>query len=125
MRTRTAAASVVLTVAAVALVGCSATPEPAAPSGTPVASPSVEASAPPEGSLFNPTDDAQSAADLAADLVVDGATEKEAITDIEKAGFTYRVVARDGEAFPVTADYSPERINIEVRDGYVVSSFTG
>jgi hypothetical protein len=30
-----------------------------------------------------------------------------------------RVVAKDGESFPVTDDYSPSRVNLEIRGGVV------
>lgn len=34
-------------------------------------------------------------------------------------GWGYRVVQRDGEDFPVTMDYRPDRINVKVRDGKI------
>jgi hypothetical protein len=33
---------------------------------------------------------------------------------VEDAGLIWRVIARDGEYFAVTADYSPQRINAVV-----------
>jgi hypothetical protein len=49
----------------------------------------------------------------------EGLTEEEAITQAEEADTPYRVIARDGEQFPATMDYNPERINFTVEDGVV------
>ena len=48
-----------------------------------------------------------------------GLGEQEAITAIEGEGFIARVVARDGEYFAVTADYSISRINLVIESGSV------
>lgn len=40
-------------------------------------------------------------------------------------GFAWRVVGRDGEFFPVTADYSPSRINATIARGIVESVSAG
>jgi hypothetical protein len=49
---------------------------------------------------------------LAASVV--GMTEAEAEAAVTAANHTFRVVARDGEQFAVTEDYSPTRINVTV-----------
>jgi hypothetical protein len=54
-----------------------------------------------------------------------GMTEAEAITAIEDAGFIARVVARDGEYFAVTEDYSVSRINLVVVDDRVTEATVG
>lgn len=38
----------------------------------------------------------------------------------EEAGCGFRVVIEDGVGLPVTEDFSPSRINVEVRDGEVI-----
>lgn len=38
---------------------------------------------------------------------------------IEEAEFTHRVVWKDGEEFVNTADYSPTRINLYIKEGIV------
>jgi hypothetical protein len=52
-------------------------------------------------------------------------TEAEAIFAIEDAGFIARVVARDGEYFAVTEDYSVSRINLVVVDDRVTEATVG
>ena len=49
-----------------------------------------------------------------------GATEAEAIAIIEGAGLTYRVLRADGS--PITDDYSPIRVNLDVENGRVVAA---
>ena len=45
-----------------------------------------------------------------------GMSEDDAVQAITDAGFTSRVVERDGEKFAVTMDLNPERINLTVSD---------
>ncbi len=51
--------------------------------------------------------------------------EDAAIASITEAGFDYRVVARDGENFPVTLDYRPTRINLTINKGVVADVNVG
>ena len=44
---------------------------------------------------------------------------------VASAGLRWRVAERDGEAFAVTKDYDPLRINIVVRDGVVAKVSVG
>ena len=57
-------------------------------------------------------------------LVIIGARlpmgEAEFVNRAEAAGYSVRVVARDGEYFDLTMDYSDTRLNVEVVDGQVV-----
>jgi hypothetical protein len=46
--------------------------------------------------------------------------EAEFISRAEAGGYSVRVVARDGEYFDLTMDYSDTRLNVEVADGQVV-----
>lgn len=48
-----------------------------------------------------------------------GLTEQAAADKATKDTKAHRVVERDGEALPVTADYSPGRLNFYVKDGRV------
>lgn len=73
-----------------------------------------------------PTDDLTVPAevtDLAGSVV--GMTEAEAQSAVEKAGYTFRVLMRDGEGLPATADYRVDRINVEIEDGTVTSASVG
>lgn len=43
-----------------------------------------------------------------------------------KAGeVSYRVVERDGEAFPVTMDHRPDRLNFKIKDGVIAAVTKG
>ncbi len=50
-----------------------------------------------------------------------GMSEAEAIKVVEAAGVTYRVMARDGESFVGTCDWKPNRLNLRIAAGKVVS----
>lgn len=54
-----------------------------------------------------------------------GMSESEAIAVIEAEGYVARVVARDGEHFMVTEDYSVTRINLVVVDDTVTEATVG
>ncbi|MDZ7744587.1 MAG: hypothetical protein U5K77_02380 [Candidatus Saccharibacteria bacterium] len=54
-----------------------------------------------------------------------GLSEEEAISRAEQDGYTYRIVARDGERFPVTMDYNPSRVNFTIVDGIVTDAYLG
>jgi hypothetical protein len=54
-----------------------------------------------------------------------GLFEAEAAIVLGEAGFTVRVVERDGEAFPVTKDFRSDRANLVVRDGAVADVWFG
>lgn len=43
----------------------------------------------------------------------------------KERGITFRVISVDGESFPVTADYSPDRINFDIENGKVVKAKRG
>jgi hypothetical protein len=51
-----------------------------------------------------------------------GLDEDEAKSQVAEAGCVWRVTARDGESFPVTADLRPYRINVTIAVGRVVSA---
>jgi hypothetical protein len=54
-----------------------------------------------------------------------GFDEQVAQTCVEDAGLTWRVIARDGEYFMVTADYSPQRINAVIENAVVMEVSAG
>ena len=54
-----------------------------------------------------------------------GMTEELAESCATESGFAWRVVARDGEEFAVTADYSPTRINARIERGLVSAVSAG
>ena len=56
-----------------------------------------------------------------ADELLVGLTEDEATDAAEACGWILRVVRRDGENLPVTLDFRPNRVNVEVTDGEVTA----
>ncbi len=54
-----------------------------------------------------------------------GLTEAAAVDAAESGGWVVRVVARDGEYYPVTLDYSTSRVNLTVVGGTVTSVSVG
>lgn len=61
--------------------------------------------------------------DYAVQLV--GFDEKAAEACVSSAGLTWRVIARDGEYFAVTLDYSPQRVNVVIEDSIVQEASSG
>ena len=57
--------------------------------------------------------------------VLIGASEEDAISNINKNGISYRVVGRDNELFPVTDDFQPERLNIVIEKEKVLTVTCG
>ena len=60
---------------------------------------------------------------FAATLI--GMSEQDAIAAIEDEGLIARVVARDGEYFMVTEDYSVSRINLVIENDRVTEASVG
>ncbi|MFS8934971.1 hypothetical protein [Cupriavidus taiwanensis] len=88
------------------LAGCAAAPpEPAAPAPAPG----------PQGSLGTT---AGCAADKLADDALVGKPEAEAIGLLQ--GCTWRLGERDGQQFPGTMDYNPQRRTLGIKAGKVV-----
>lgn len=58
-------------------------------------------------------------------LTVIGLAEQDAVDAIEAEGLIARVVARDGEFYAVTEDYSVMRINLIVEAGSVTEATVG
>lgn len=54
-----------------------------------------------------------------------GMTLRDAEAKAEKADLPHRVVRKDGEDFPVTRDYRPERLNFTVEKGVVTKVTNG
>lgn len=54
-----------------------------------------------------------------------GLSEKEATASAESQGWVVRVVARDGEEFPITMDYSTGRVNLTIEDDVVTEVYVG
>lgn len=54
-----------------------------------------------------------------------GLSESAAISTLEDSGHTYRITSRDGQSFPVTADYNAQRVNLSVDNGEVTAYFLG
>jgi len=64
--------------------------------------------------MGNPTEES------AGDVLV-GLTEDDATTAAEGHGWAFRVARRDGEDLPLTMDFRPDRVNVEVTDGEVTA----
>ena len=82
----------------------------------------------PNASISIPTDEEmqeQRERTEAFAATVIGMTEVDAIAAIEAEGYVARVVARDGEYFMVTEDYSVTRINLVVVDDRVTEASVG
>jgi hypothetical protein len=54
-----------------------------------------------------------------------GLGEVEAVELLESAGLVWRVIARDGEWFMVTKDFSPDRVNLTFEAGVVTDATLG
>ena len=54
-----------------------------------------------------------------------GLSEADATAAAAQKGFTVRIIARDGEWYPVTKDYRLDRINFVVVNGVVVDATIG
>jgi heat shock protein HslJ len=62
---------------------------------------------------------------LCNQLILDRATEQEAEILAEENAFYFRVFSRDGEDFPVTADYRVNRVNVKILDNVVIDCLNG
>lgn len=79
----------------------------------------------PAGAMGGDQMDEEAAATQAfADTLV-GMTAQEAQDAVEAKGLTYRVLSEDGQENAVTADYRPDRINVEIEDGTVTKATVG
>jgi len=58
-------------------------------------------------------------------LLLTKATEVEAQFASEQKALIFRVVSRDGEYYPVTSDYSVNRLNVSILDGKVTECYAG
>ncbi len=52
-------------------------------------------------------------------------SEEEAQEATEQAGYTFRVIEREGEPLPATTDYRTDRINVVIEDGDITSATVG
>ena len=70
-------------------------------------------------------DDSGGPGDSGPTTTLVGLGETSAAAAAAELGFTVRVIARDGEWFPVTKDYRVDRINVVIDNGTVVRAFIG
>ncbi|WP_426564459.1 hypothetical protein ACPPVT_00565 [Angustibacter sp. McL0619] len=80
-------------------------------------------STPTSSSTEDPSMSSTGVEQMAASVV--GMSEDDALKAISDAGLTSRVVARDGEEFPVTMDLQPDRINLTIDDAKVTKATVG
>ncbi|MFM8562681.1 MAG: hypothetical protein ACKOCE_02155 [Acidimicrobiia bacterium] len=80
-----------------------------------VIEPAIDPAVDPSGAVIADVD--------AAALV--GSSEAEATEAAKSKGWDVRVVSRDGEDFPVTADYRGDRVNLTIVDDVVTASTVG
>lgn len=88
-------------------------PNPVKPSPAPSQSP-VEGVLPPEDTLDN--------VDNSRIQAVIGMSEENGTRILTEAGWTVRVVARNGENFIITADYSTSRANLVIENNIIVEA---
>lgn len=62
---------------------------------------------------------------LCDDLIAKKATEADAQVAAEQAGMLFRVGTREGESFPMTMDFRPNRITVTIEGGVVTQCTTG
>ena len=117
-RTRILAAGVVLAGAAL-LGGCGSTDD----GSEPAAGGTATSTTPLASSTEEPMMDDAKVEQVAASVV--GMSEDDAVKAIEAAGYTSRVVERDGKSFPVTMDVRGDRINLTIADGKVTKATVG
>lgn len=97
------------------MAGCSPTP-PSLPETCPTA-PAITGMAPsPNGTEWF---DKVAESTLTYAQQLEGFSEAAADSCVTNAGLLWRVVARDGEVFPITTDYSPERVNAVIEKSLV------
>ena len=58
-------------------------------------------------------------------LLQSKSTESEAQQLAEQSGFLFRVLARDGEEYPVTLDYRVNRLNVKIANSIIVECYGG
>lgn len=101
--------------------GCIAAPQGiTGPCPTPPAVTAM-AEAPDEANWFNDTAEVV----LEYGKQLEGFDESAAEACVAEANLIWRVVARDGEYFAVTADYSPQRVNAVIEQGVVTEITVG
>jgi len=61
--------------------------------------------------------------EVAASVI--GMAEAEATAKIDKAGYTWRVLGRDGQEFPATMDFVETRIGLKITSGKVTEARIG
>jgi hypothetical protein len=54
-----------------------------------------------------------------------GLTLKEAIDKAKLIDYTYRIVEENGQSYMVTADFKSNRVNLRLRNDYVIGVYTG
>jgi hypothetical protein len=74
-----------------------------------------------EVALPRPAGEPDDAARRAVQAAVAGCAEAEVQTRAQAAGWTIRVMSRDGEDLMGTMDYRPDRLNLTVEQGTVTS----
>ena len=103
------------------VTGCS--PAPSSVAETCPAAP-VMSQMPPGPDDINKFDKAAEAA-LNYAKQLEGFSEAAAEACVTEAGLVWRVVGRDGEWFPVTEDYSPQRVNAVIERSVVTEISIG
>ena len=93
-------------------------PDTTEPSTTAPDTTAPDSSAPPSSGA---ADCADEPTEESADELLVGLTEDEATAAAEACGWILRVVRRDGADLPVTLDFRPNRVNVEVTDGEVTA----
>lgn len=106
------------------LASCSGTPVVEA-KGKPLAAADCQSlDFPSTGDMLDDMTQTQLITAATLDLFVD-ASEQDAVACATSMGLTSRIVQRDGEDYVVTMDYSPTRVNFNIRRGLVTAATSG
>lgn len=54
-----------------------------------------------------------------------GLTLNEAIDKAKLINYTHRIVEEDGQSYMVTADFKSNRVNLRLRNDYIIGVYTG
>lgn len=47
------------------------------------------------------------------------------VDELNKLGIYYRISVRDGKSYAITADWKPDRLNVEIRNDKIVKAYYG
>ena len=115
--------SVVVIASVVSLAACGSEAESTAPAAAEGGSATTVAAAPGGAATGGAVTGRATPTEVAASVI--GMAEAEATAKIDKAGYTWRVLGRDGQEFPATMDFVETRIGLKITSGKVTEARIG